>query len=75
MSVNLMKFRKIVIDGNLLRQPETQQSGRNSCSFKCHVPAPLLKVNLLVFHFEFLCQKATQVHEKQLKLLLPFVDF
>ena len=26
-----MKFRKIVIDGNLKRQPETQQSGRNSC--------------------------------------------
>ena len=31
LNVNLMKFRKIVIDGNLWRQPETQQSGRNSC--------------------------------------------
>ena len=30
-NVNLMKFRKIVIDGNLLRLPDTQQGGRNSC--------------------------------------------
>ena len=31
LSVNLIKFRKIVIDGNLKHLPETQQSGCNSC--------------------------------------------